>query len=121
MKKCNKKRIEVKLESVDPTGVTVKSKSFGMKVIDDKDCMRVERLVLHVGDCLYRIDKNGYIIERLVPHEEQDTNVEKPIPPPSQLIREGEDPKPSKNTTPPPPPPADRVLREGKTPKPPKK
>ena len=98
MKKCNKRRIEVKLESVDPTGVTVKSKSFGMKVIDDKECMRVERLILHVGDCLYQIDNNGYIVQRIVPQEIQVTLVPNP-----------------------PTPPEDRKIKEGKTPKPPKK
>jgi hypothetical protein len=98
MSMCNKKRIEVKLESVDPTGVEVKSKSFGMKVIDDKECMKVERLILHVGDCQYRIDNNGYIIERLVPHEKEVTLVPNP-----------------------PTPPEDRKIKEGKTPKPPKK
>ena len=66
---CHKKNLEVKLESVDPTGVVEKSKSFELEVIDDKECMKVERLILHVGDCLYRIDNKGLILERLVPHE----------------------------------------------------
>ena len=97
MKKCNKKRIEVKLESVDPTGIAEKSKSFGMKVIDDKECMRVERLILHVGDCVYQIDNNGYIVQRIVPHEIQVTLVPNPpTPPEDRKIKEGETPKPPK-------------------------
>ena len=66
---CKTKNIEVKLESLDPTGVATKVNEFIMEVIDDKECMRVERLYLHVGDCLYRIDNKGFIIERVVPHE----------------------------------------------------
>lgn len=118
MNKCNKKRLEIKLESVDPTGVTVKSKSFGMKVTDDKECMRVERLILHVGDCLYRIDNNGYIIERLVPHENSTPKHTLPLVESFEIKQEK---TPENTTPPPPPPPADRVLKEGKTPKPPKK
>jgi hypothetical protein len=40
-----------------------------MEAIDDTECMKQERLILHVGECLYRIDNKGYIIERLIPHE----------------------------------------------------
>jgi hypothetical protein len=66
---CKTKNLEIKLESLDPTGVTIKENEFNMEVIDDNECMRVERLILHVGDCLYRIDNKGFIIERLIPHE----------------------------------------------------
>ena len=68
-KKCKTKNIQVILESLDPTGVSTKKNEFTMEVIDDTECMRVERLYLHVGDCLYRIDNNGFIIDRVVPHE----------------------------------------------------
>jgi hypothetical protein len=66
---CQKKNLEVKLESVDPTGFIEKSKSFELEVIDDKECPKLDRLFLHVGDCLYRINEKGLILERLVPHE----------------------------------------------------
>lgn len=66
---CDRKRIEVKLSSIDPVGSVIKSKKLSIKVIDDSECMRMERLLLHVGDYLYRIDKHGKIIEQLVPHE----------------------------------------------------
>jgi len=66
---CKTKNLQIKLESVDPTGVATKENEFTMEVIDDKECTRVERLILHVGDCLYRIDEKGFIIERLIPHE----------------------------------------------------
>ena len=66
---CKRKNIEVKLESLDPTGVPTKKNEFIMEVIDDRECMRVERLYLYVGDCLYRIDNKGFIIERIIPHE----------------------------------------------------
>ena len=69
MNNCKRKKIEVKLESLDPTGVIIQSELLTMEVIDDSECMRVERLILHVGECLYRIDNKGFIIERLVPHE----------------------------------------------------
>ena len=68
-KKCKTKNIQVILESLDPTGVSTKKNEFTIEVIDDTECMRVERLYLHVGDCLYRIDNKGFIIERVVPHE----------------------------------------------------
>jgi hypothetical protein len=68
-KKCKTKNIQVILESLDPTGVSTKKNEFTIEVIDDTECMRVERLYLHVGDCLYRIDNNGFIIDRVVPHE----------------------------------------------------
>ena len=66
---CKTKNLQIKLESLDPTGVSIKKDEFTMEVIDDRECMRVERLILHVGDCLYRIDNKGFIIERLIPHE----------------------------------------------------
>jgi hypothetical protein len=66
---CKTKNLEIKLESLDPTGVPTKTYGFNMEIIDDKECMRVERLILYVGDCVYRIDNKGFIIERLVPHE----------------------------------------------------
>ena len=66
---CNEKRVEVILSSIDPLGSILKSKKLSMKVIDDSECMKSERLLLHVGDYLYRIDKHGKIIEQLVPHE----------------------------------------------------
>ena len=68
-KKCKTKNIQVILESLDPTGVSTKKNEFTIEVIDDTECMRVERLYLHVGDCLYRIDNKGFIIDRVVPHE----------------------------------------------------
>ena len=66
---CKTKNLQIKLESLDPTGVSTKENEFTMEVIDDKECMKVERLILHVGDCLYRIDNKGFIVERLIPHE----------------------------------------------------
>lgn len=68
-KNCKTKEFQVKLDSVDPTGVTTNSSEFFMDIIDDNECMRVERLFLHVGECIYRIDNKGFIIERLIPHE----------------------------------------------------
>jgi hypothetical protein len=66
---CKIKNLQIKLESLDPLGVTIKKNEFNMEVTDDNECMKVERLILHVGDCLYRIDNKGFIIERLIPHE----------------------------------------------------
>ena len=67
--KCTTKNIEVKLESIDPLGTPTSSDKFIMEAIDGTECMKQERLILHVGECLYRIDNKGYIIERLIPHE----------------------------------------------------
>ena len=59
---------EVKLETIDPTGVPTQTEVLSMEVIDDKECMRQERLLIHIGECLYWIDKKGFIIDR-IPHE----------------------------------------------------
>jgi hypothetical protein len=66
---CNKKIFEVKLESLDPTGVATKTEELSMEIIDDENCMKHERLLIHIGECLYYVDKKGFIIERLIPHE----------------------------------------------------
>jgi hypothetical protein len=68
MGKCKAKMFEVKLETIDPTGVPTQTEVLSMEVIDDKECMRQERLLIHIGECLYWIDKKGFIIDR-IPHE----------------------------------------------------
>ena len=67
--KCKTKMFEVKLETMDPTGVPTQTEVLSMEVIDDKECMRQERLLIHIGECLYWIDKKGFIIDRIIPHE----------------------------------------------------
>lgn len=63
------KKIDVKLESIDPTGVIVKSQELSM-IIDDQDLtINNDRLFIHIGECLYQIDKNGFIIDTVVPKE----------------------------------------------------
>jgi hypothetical protein len=66
---CKKKIFEVKLESLDPTGIATKTEELSIEVIDDENCMKHERLIIHIGECLYYVDKKGFIIERLIPHE----------------------------------------------------
>jgi len=68
-KKDKIKPFTVKLESVDPIGVTLKSSELSMMIIDESESMIKERLFIHIGECLYRIDKTGLIIERIIPHE----------------------------------------------------
>jgi hypothetical protein len=58
------KKINVKIESLDPVAVPVKSENMSIDLPDGYN-----RLILYVGECLYRIDEKGFIIERLVPHE----------------------------------------------------
>jgi len=62
------KDLEVKIESMAPDGVVVDewSMKIGMKENEGKN---VTRLFLHIGECLYRIDNKGFIIDRIVPHE----------------------------------------------------
>jgi len=71
-KKCNTKIFKVRLESLDPTGVPTNVEALSMEVIDDPECMRHERLYLHIGECLYHVDKSGFILQRAVPHENFD-------------------------------------------------
>ena len=63
-----KRKFEVKLESVDPTGVVVKSQELSMMIVDDQESMiNNDRLFIHIGECLYRINKRGFIIDRVIP------------------------------------------------------
>jgi hypothetical protein len=55
-----RRKFEVKLESIDPTGVVLKSEELSMMIDND-------RLFIHIGECLYRIDKKGFIIDRVIP------------------------------------------------------
>ena len=67
---CQKKNLEIKLDIFTPVGVVEKtSGTLTLEVIDDEECPKMDRLLLHVGDCLYHINNKGFIIERLVPHE----------------------------------------------------
>ena len=62
------REFEVKLESINPTGVVVKSQELSMMIVDDQESMiNNNRLFIHIGECLYRIDKKGFIIERVIP------------------------------------------------------
>jgi hypothetical protein len=61
---------EVKLESVDPTGFVLKYEKLSMLIVDDDNSMiNNNRLFIHIGECLYRIDKKGFIIDRVIPIE----------------------------------------------------
>jgi hypothetical protein len=55
-----RRKFEVKLESIDPTGVVLKSEELSMMIDND-------RLFINIGECLYRIDKKGFIIDRVIP------------------------------------------------------
>ena len=54
----------VKLMSLDPTGIVVKEKKLTMSLYD-KDSMRIDRLFIEIGNCVYSIDRNGNIIEKI--------------------------------------------------------
>jgi len=59
--------IELKLESIDPTGVAIESKTIHIPIYSEEGMVK-RRLYLHIGECLYSVDTKGYILERLVPH-----------------------------------------------------
>ena len=62
------RKFEVKLESIDPTGVVLKSEELSMIIVDDQESMiNNDRLFIHIGECLYRIDKKGFIIDIVIP------------------------------------------------------
>lgn len=72
--KCEPKKIkfEVKLESIDPAGLVLKSEELSMIVVDDKESMiNNDRLFIHIGECLYRINNKGFIIDRVIPIKAQ--------------------------------------------------
>jgi predicted membrane-bound spermidine synthase len=58
------KDFKVKLVSLDPTGAEVDSKELSMS-IHDKNSMSYSRLYIEIGDCIYRIDNKGDIIEKV--------------------------------------------------------
>ena len=60
--------IEVKLESLDPTGIPFKTNTLKIQ-LEPINSRRSERLYLHIGECVYRVDRKGYIIERVIPNE----------------------------------------------------
>ncbi len=59
------KQFIIKLESIAPDGV-VKWEETLSTVINEKD---YNRLFLHIGECIYRIDNKGFIIDRVIPHD----------------------------------------------------
>jgi len=62
------RNFKVMLESVDPTGVVLKSEELSMMIVDDDNSMiNNYRLFIRIGECLYRIDKKGFIIDRVLP------------------------------------------------------
>lgn len=62
------KLFKVKLESIDPVGCVLNKNELSIE-IHDENSMIQERLFIHIGECLYRIDHKGFIIERLIPKE----------------------------------------------------
>lgn len=67
------KKFKVKLESVDPTGVAFKKEELSMELFDSES--KVDRFLLYVGDCVYKIDHKGHILSELT-----DNNNNKPEP-----------------------------------------
>jgi hypothetical protein len=65
------KEFKVKLKSVDPTGVEVDSKELSM-MIHDENSMAYSRLYIEIGDCVYRIDNKGVIIEKITQYNTSD-------------------------------------------------
>jgi len=61
-------KIEIKLQVVNPLGEPTKS------VIQDMDITSIdsrihERYLLTIGECLYWVNRDGLILERIIPHE----------------------------------------------------
>ena len=68
--KIKLKKFDIKLESIGPVGDVNKSEELSMMIVDDDNSMiNNNRLFLHIGECLYRVDKRGFIIERVIPLE----------------------------------------------------
>ena len=68
--KSKRRKFEVKLESIDPTGSVIESEELSMMIVDDQESMiNNNRLFIHIGECLYRVDKRGFIIDRIIPHK----------------------------------------------------
>jgi hypothetical protein len=63
----NKNILNIKIESLDPTGIAFKSDSLKIE-LENIDSNKTDRLFLHVGEYLYRINNDGKIIETIVSH-----------------------------------------------------
>ena len=62
----------LKFERVDPTGVILESSTLEYHVNAIDGDMRTERFVLQIGECTYFVNKKGYIIDRIVPHSDNE-------------------------------------------------
>lgn len=56
-------KFKIKLDSVDPTGVAVKTEELSMGLFESES--KVDRFILHVGKCGYRIDNEGRILSEI--------------------------------------------------------
>jgi hypothetical protein len=63
------RKLVVKLQSIEPTGIVVNSKELSMMITDN------ERLCIQIGECYYIIDDKGFIIDRIIPHEKSNVPV----------------------------------------------
>ena len=56
---------------LDPTGSEIESKMFSMNIEDDleKNLTYSTRLFLHVGECLYIVNRKGDIIQKVIPKQ----------------------------------------------------
>lgn len=54
------KLFKVKLESIDPVGCVINKSELSIE-IHDENSMIQERLFLHIGECLYRVDKKDLL------------------------------------------------------------
>lgn len=63
------KEFKIKLKSLDPTGVTLKTEELSMELLDSES--KIDRLILYVGDCVYKIDHKGRIVSELIDNNKQ--------------------------------------------------
>jgi hypothetical protein len=58
---------KVILESVDPTGIVVDSDVWDVSISHHSS---YGRFYITIGECMYRIDNKGLILDRIIPHED---------------------------------------------------
>jgi hypothetical protein len=64
------KEFKVILQSIGPVGDIIQSKELSMFINDEPGSMIDGRLFLYLGDCLYFIDKKGFIKDRVIPKDD---------------------------------------------------
>lgn len=68
MMESKTKNFKIKLQLIDPIGGEIRKEELTLKICDDPNAMIYagQRLLIHIEEHSYWIDKNGKIIEQII-------------------------------------------------------